>query len=248
MKPNAIALPFWGDLGSFEGARDILFAVISDEPIQEWNDPMQFAPEPSLAAILQVAGEIGEVFPWTEALRAEIALPADTHISNMLLQNWHQDPAAPMVGAGLQATSTTLPSPQSGNQPSMTFNSFWDHNGSRMGLIAQGTQRNFHYVDPRSALVERGVVLGTLLFEGERIGNRYDGLARIFASPPCGTFTYRVSGPVSPDQRSVAMYGRAPVVNSRCEIVEYRDDILNFTQGNRVWVCNVASRVKIIET
>ena len=110
-----------------------------------------------------------------------------------------------------------------------TYSSFWDHNGSRMGLVAVGTRRMFYYAHPRPALSERGVASGQLLFEGERNGNHYAGTARIFATPPCGEFTYRVEGPVSADQRTVTMYGRAPRVNSRCEVTGYRDDTLVFT-------------------
>ena len=112
---------------------------------------------------------------------------------------------------------------------SLAFNSFWDHNGSRMGLVADGSRRQFYYAAPRAALVERGVQAGTLLFEGERRGNTYVGEARIFARPPCGEFTYPVEGPVSSDQRSVTMFGRAPRVNERCQVTSYRDDTLVFT-------------------
>lgn len=86
-----------------------------------------------------------------------------------------------------------------------------------------------YYARPRAALAERGVASGQLLFEGERSGNLYAGTARIFATPPCGEFTYRVEGPVSADQRTVTMYGRAPRVNGGCEITGFRDDTLVFT-------------------
>jgi hypothetical protein len=111
----------------------------------------------------------------------------------------------------------------------LQYSSFWDHNGSRMGLIVDVERRRFHYAAPRAALAERGVSQGRLLFEGERIGNRYTGTARIFATTACGEFTYPVEGPVSADQRRVTMYGRAPRVNNRCEITGYRDDTLVFT-------------------
>jgi hypothetical protein len=116
-----------------------------------------------------------------------------------------------------------------GRMSPASYSSYWDHNGSRMGLVAIGAVRRFHYARPRAALAERGVAPGQLLFEGERSGNLYSGTARIFATPPCGEFTYRVEGPVSADQRTVTMYGRAPRVNSRCEVTGYRDDTLVFT-------------------
>lgn len=122
-----------------------------------------------------------------------------------------------------------LTSQSSSQQSTPAYGSFWDHNGSRMGLVADGSRRQFYYATPRAALVERGVQAGTLLFEGARRGNMYIGEARIFARPPCGEFTYAVEGPVSSDQRSVTMFGRAPRVNERCQVTSYRDDTLVFT-------------------
>jgi hypothetical protein len=98
-----------------------------------------------------------------------------------------------------------------------------------MGLVAEGNRRQFYYVAPRAALAERGVAPATLLFDGERLGNRYEGQARIFAAPPCGVFTYTVTGSVAADQRSVTMNGWAPRIGNRCEITGYRDDTLLFT-------------------
>lgn len=126
-------------------------------------------------------------------------------------------------------TMPSISASSTNNLTPPTYSSFWDHNGSRMGLVADGSRRQFYYAAPRAALVERGVQAGTLLFEGERRGNTYVGEARIFARPPCGEFTYPVEGPVSSDQRSVTMFGRAPRVNERCQVTSYRDDTLIFT-------------------
>jgi hypothetical protein len=109
------------------------------------------------------------------------------------------------------------------------ISSYWDHNGSRMGLIANGNVRRFIYVSPRPGIAQRGVQPSTLLFEGRRDGQWYVGTARIFARPPCGAFTYAVRGPIAPDDRSVTMYGRAPRVDEHCQITDYRDDTLVFT-------------------
>lgn len=109
------------------------------------------------------------------------------------------------------------------------ISSHWDHNGSRMGLIANGNARRFIYVVPRPGIARRGVQPGTLLFEGRRDGQHYIGTARIFARPPCGAFTYPVSGPIAPDDRGVTVHGRAPLVDENCQISGYRDDTLVFT-------------------
>jgi hypothetical protein len=98
-----------------------------------------------------------------------------------------------------------------------------------MGLIADGESRRFVYVQPRSALASRGVTRGTVLFDGQRNGNTYQGTARIFRGGACGSFTYSVSGPVSADQRSVTMYGKAPQVDAACRVTGSIDDRLHFT-------------------
>ena len=226
---GAVPFPNWSNLGRFEGARAILFAQVSDDPIQEWGDPMRVPPEPSMTSVLQVAEPLGEIFFDQSALRVETVFPPDTRINRMRSRNWHQDPPAPMLRTGTQVATTPLPSRQAEPSSGMSYSSFWDHNGSRMGLVAEGMRRRFHYVVPRAALVERGVTPGTLLFDGERIDFHYEGVARIFAAPPCGAFTYPVAGPVAADHRTVTMYGRAPRVNSRCEITGYREDTLVFT-------------------
>jgi hypothetical protein len=106
--------------------------------------------------------------------------------------------------------------------------SIWDHNGSAVSLSADGASRKFYYQAPRAGLQEVGIQPGTLLFDGRRDGNRYSGTAYVF-SQLCGALAYPVSGPVSPDERSVTMYGKAPSVSANCRVVGYRDDVLVFT-------------------
>lgn len=103
----------------------------------------------------------------------------------------------------------------------------WNHNGSTMKLVAKGTRRRFYYERPRKGIRASGVRRGTLLFDGVREGFTYSGTARIFNSR-CGTKTYAVSGSVSDDEESVTLLGRAPVVDSSCNLTGYRDDYLYF--------------------
>lgn len=145
------------------------------------------------------------------------------HLPFDLERSWRE------FNANIQATTLGTSVSPANNVTSPSYSSYWDHNGSQMGLVAVGTMRMLYYARPRAALAERGVASGQLLFEGERSGNLYAGTARIFATPPCGEFTYRVEGPVSADQRTVTMYGRAPRVNGGCEITGFRDDTLVFT-------------------
>lgn len=102
--------------------------------------------------------------------------------------------------------------------------SYWEHNGSIMALEASGASRTFSYQQPRSGLP---VASGTVLFEGRRDGESYSGTAYLFSSR-CGAIAYAVTGTVSPDERGVTMYGNAPSRDARCQVVGYKQDILQF--------------------
>src|SRR5947208_1099306 len=104
----------------------------------------------------------------------------------------------------------------------------WDHNGSLVSLSATGTRRQFHYQSPAADLLQIGVQPGTLLFDGRKVGNTYSGTAYVF-SKVCGALPYATEGAVTPDQRTVTMYGKAPIVDSTCSVVQYRDDVLVFS-------------------
>lgn len=104
----------------------------------------------------------------------------------------------------------------------------WKHNGSTLKLTAEGTSRTFVYDVPRPALKTLGVDKGTVLFSGEKSNNSYSGTAHVFTKS-CGPQPYDVNGPVSGDQRTVTLYGRAPILDSACNIASYRDDVLIFT-------------------
>ena len=83
--------------------------------------------------------------------------------------------------------------------------SYWNHNGSVMGLIPNGNSRTFVYVTPREGL--RGLVApGTVLFEGRTDGASYAGTARRFRKelPPN---LYRVSGPIEKNGSRVVLNG-----------------------------------------
>lgn len=103
--------------------------------------------------------------------------------------------------------------------------SLWNHNGSVVELRASGNAREFYYAEPRKSLP---VAPGTLLFTGKREGNIYTGQAYVFSSR-CGPRSFAVMGPVSDDERTVTLYGRAPRRNANCEIVGSRDEVLIFS-------------------
>jgi hypothetical protein len=106
--------------------------------------------------------------------------------------------------------------------------SVWEHNGSTVYLSSKNTQRQFFYHKPRAGLEAGGVQSGTLLFSGRRIGGQYSGTAYIFSNK-CGAVSYQVSGPVSPDDRIVTLYGKAPTLDEFCQTVAYRPDVLLLT-------------------
>lgn len=111
--------------------------------------------------------------------------------------------------------------------------SYWEHNGSVVSLVADGSTRKFFYAQPRPSLTALGVQSGTLLFDGRKDGDTYSGTAYIF-SRDCAPSAYPVSGTVSADSRQVVMYGKAPRRNATCEVIGFRDDklVFNFQQPN----------------
>ncbi|MCP2040630.1 hypothetical protein L1281_001213 [Neisseria sp. HSC-16F19] len=92
--------------------------------------------------------------------------------------------------------------------------SFWLHNGSLMRLQADGNYRVFSYEEPSARMRSAGVTPGTILFEGERRGNRYYGQARVFSRYCAGELVYDVQGTVVTEQK-VVMTGTRPRYNTQ---------------------------------
>ncbi len=98
--------------------------------------------------------------------------------------------------------------------------SCWDHNGSTMRLVANGTQRFMSYEStPHAWQARAGVVPGTLLFEGRNTGDYYRGTARVFSRFCPGTpLTYAVEGPVTrPSGQIVITLRGNRDANSKCK-------------------------------
>lgn len=107
--------------------------------------------------------------------------------------------------------------------------SCWDHNGSLMRLKASGSQRWFTYEVPRSGLAESGVRRGTLLFNGQRSGNRYYGTSRVFSRHcPDAPLEYYVEGNVSNNDTRVTLVGRREVHQQCHPTGRYTTDTLVF--------------------
>lgn len=112
--------------------------------------------------------------------------------------------------------------------PQLSDGNLWSHNGSVMRLTANGNNRQIVYERPRSGLAERGVEPGEVLFDGQRNGNSYSGIAYIFTKS-CGKAAYSVSGSVQENDTRVVMTGFAPRFNSACRQIGKRKDRLVFT-------------------
>ena len=111
--------------------------------------------------------------------------------------------------------------------------SCWNHNGSLMRLKASGNARRFLYEAPKAQLRRAGVTRGTLLFEGRKNGNSYQGTARRFSRfCPGNPLVYSVGGPVRADQLQVTLIGTYDH-HERCEYTgETRSDRLVFTYSH----------------
>lgn len=94
--------------------------------------------------------------------------------------------------------------------------SYWNHNGSLMRLIANGNSRAFVYAVPRDVLVQAGVQAGTLLFDGERQGNRYYGISRVFSRYCEAPLEYEVEGYVTNGDLRVVLTGSREVYGEGC--------------------------------
>ena len=91
----------------------------------------------------------------------------------------------------------------------------WLFNGSVVRLYADGNRRRILYDLPKDGLARRGIVQGSVMFEGRRNGSVYEGQAYSYPLG-CKPAAYLVEGRVSRDERSVVLEGFAPTYSSRC--------------------------------
>ena len=61
----------------------------------------------------------------------------------------------------------------------------WDHNGSVMYLVANGSSREFYYQKPRTGMLEAGAHPDSLLFRGQINDGHFSGTAYLF-NANCG--------------------------------------------------------------
>lgn len=113
-----------------------------------------------------------------------------------------------------------------------TAASLWEHNGSTLALVIEGDQHRLIYREPREGLVANGVRPGTLLFDGQSDGYRYQGRARIFTRS-CGELSYAVSGSIKRGGARIVLLGKVPRLDAACRLTGWADDRLVFDLKNQ---------------
>jgi len=125
--------------------------------------------------------------------------------------------AATIAVASVQAqTQTASPEP-----------TVWDHNGSVMYLVANGSSREIYYQKPRPGMLEAGARSGSLLFRGEVNDGQYLGTAYIF-NVHCGPIPFEVKGTILDDDERIVLTGQAPRVGQNCRTYESYTSNLEF--------------------
>ncbi len=118
-------------------------------------------------------------------------------------------------------------SPNAKSQTGSSEFTIWDHNGSVMYLVANGSAREFYYQKPRPGMLEAGVHPGTLLFRGEINNAQISGTAYLF-NARCGQVPFQVKGPMLDNNERVLLAGEAPRVGRSCRTFGYYTSNLEF--------------------
>src|SRR4029077_13349786 len=83
----------------------------------------------------------------------------------------------------------------------------WNHNGSLVSLVSEGAKQRLFYDTPRVGLLDAGVKPGTLLFEGQRTGQNFEGTAYQFYRT-CKARGFPVTGTTSDDRQQIILKGK----------------------------------------
>src|SRR6266480_4171068 len=108
------------------------------------------------------------------------------------------------------AATIAVASAQAQTQTASPEPTVWDHNGSVMYLVANGSSREIYYQMPRTGMLEAGARSGSLLFRGEVNDGQYLGTAYIF-NAHCGPIPFEVKGSILNDEQ-IVLTGQAPRV------------------------------------
>jgi hypothetical protein len=113
--------------------------------------------------------------------------------------------------------------------PPESTSTIWDHNGSEMYLVTNGSSREVYYQKPRPGMLDAGARPGSLLFRGEVNNGQYLGTAYIF-SLHCGPIPFEVKGPILDDDKRIVLTGQAPRVGQNCRPYGSYTSNLEFTR------------------
>ena len=92
----------------------------------------------------------------------------------------------------------------------------WNHNGSVMYLIENGSSREFYYQTPRPGMLEAGAHPDSLLFKGQIDNGQISGTAYLF-NAHCGQAPFAVKGPILDNGAKVVLTGQAPHIGRNCQ-------------------------------
>jgi hypothetical protein len=118
------------------------------------------------------------------------------------------------VGAIVLSATAAITSAQAQTQTAPPESTIWDHNGSVMYLVTNGSSQEFHYQKPRQGMLDAGARPGSVLFHGELNNGQFVGTAYIF-NAHCGPIPFEVKGSILNDER-IALSGQAPRVGRDC--------------------------------
>jgi hypothetical protein len=119
------------------------------------------------------------------------------------------------ITAVVLAATVTVASAQTQTQTESAERTIWDHNGSVMYLVANGSSREFYYQKPRPGMLDAGARPGSLLFRGHVNSGQYSGTAYFF-NPQCGAIPFEVKGLIFEDEERIVLTGQSPRVGRNC--------------------------------
>jgi hypothetical protein len=132
-----------------------------------------------------------------------------------------------LVSTVALATEECCTSTQAQTQTAPPESTIWDHNGSVMYLVANGSSREIFYQKPRPGMLDAGARPGSLLFRGEINNGQYLGTAYIF-NLRCGPIPFEVKGPILDANERIVLTGQTPRVGQNCRAYESYTSNLEF--------------------
>jgi len=111
--------------------------------------------------------------------------------------------------------------------PSPVERSLWDHNGSVMYFVANGSAREIYYHKPRPGMLEAGAHPDSLLFKGQINDGHLSGTAYLFTAH-CGQVPFAVKGPVPENGEKIVLTGQVPRLGRNCQAYSEYTSTLEF--------------------